>query len=334
MSFIINETYHKYKSMLGALTGDAAGATLEFCGKPHISYECAHEATTMPGGGYMGVAPGQITDDGELTLSLWRALKSSKAHETLQYPHKECIKEYISWYKSNPFDIGNTCSTAFRIFQDTYNDNITDDELFKSMYTIYTYNKFSEANGGLMRISALATWAFQNNIEWKIAVNMAKDDAIISHPNEVCQEVNAIYVFIILHLLNGYSPTDTLELVSQYVKEEIKSENVYNWFFNESMDIDKMNCKKNMGHVRHAFTLAIYFLRNPDITYEEAIKLTLMKGGDTDTNAAIVGGLVACYHIIPAYMLSPVLEFDSTQCINYNGYYRPEEYCIKYVISL
>ena len=62
-------------SMLGALIGDAAGATLEFCYR-EITEEMALKAMTMPGGGNMRVGPGQITDDGELTLTLWRSLNS------------------------------------------------------------------------------------------------------------------------------------------------------------------------------------------------------------------------------------------------------------------
>jgi ADP-ribosylglycohydrolase len=61
--------------MLGALVGDAAGATLEFCHR-EVTEEMALKAMTMPGGGSIRVGPGQITDDGELTLTLWQALKS------------------------------------------------------------------------------------------------------------------------------------------------------------------------------------------------------------------------------------------------------------------
>lgn len=54
-------------ALLGACVGDAAGAYLEFIG--HVpSRSEVERALSMPGGGIWGVAPGQITDDGELTL--------------------------------------------------------------------------------------------------------------------------------------------------------------------------------------------------------------------------------------------------------------------------
>jgi ADP-ribosylglycohydrolase len=100
---------------------------------------------------------------------------------------------------------------------------------------------------------------------------------------------------------------------------------VKQWFFTDSLDITTMDCERTMGHVRWAFTLAIYFLRNPHISYQDAICTTLMKGGDTDTNACIVGGLVACYQAIPDTMLQPVLTFDCTK----DGIQRPITYSVK-----
>ena len=40
-----------------------------------------------------------------------------------------------------------------------------------------------------------------------------------------------------------------------------------------------------------AFSHSFYFLKN-NYSYEDALRQMLSKGGDTDTNAAIVGGLV------------------------------------------
>jgi len=46
--------------------------------------------------------------------------------------------------------------------------------------------------------------------------------------------------------------------------------------------------------VKIAFTLAFRELVHPtgDGSWKDAIEATLLKGGDTDTNACIVGGLV------------------------------------------
>jgi len=337
MSYKPKKLTESYKSMLGALVGDAAGAVLEFC-HDTITDKMAQRAITMPGGGSIRTGPGQITDDGELALCLWRALNASNAHNTLEYPYEECFKEYAEWYDSMPFDIGRTCSLAFsaasyrlKKTKGIFNDNIK--KLI--LHTIHSDNETSEANGALMRITALPTWAIQHGISVKNTVQMAKDDALVSHPNIVCQEVNAVYVFAIMNLLLGVKPDITLTLTTEFVNKYVSSDKVRTWFFEESLDYQRMECIKNMGHVRYAFGLAIYFLRNPQISYEKAIHMTLLKGGDTDTNAAIVGGLVACYQPIPEYMLNPVLSFDSTKCNRERkGHFRSEKYCVKYVLDI
>lgn len=76
-------------SILGACVGDAAGATLEFYHGP-ISEEVALKSMRMPGGGSLGVGPGQITDDGELTITLWQALKSNNPADG--FPYKSANK--------------------------------------------------------------------------------------------------------------------------------------------------------------------------------------------------------------------------------------------------
>ena len=50
--------------------------------------------------------------------------------------------------------------------------------------------------------------------------------------------------------------------------------------------------------------------------YFDAIKYTIKEGGDTDTNAAIVGGMIGAlvgYNGIPTFMTDKVVNFD---CVN------------------
>lgn len=355
-------------SMLGALIGDAAGATLEFCHK-EITEEMALKAMTMPGGGNMCVGPGQITDDGELTLTLWCSLNSLdtsylvpildcwsfetdsvwgfapqsiplnnsdgstvKSQWTSQMPISlTLMKGYRDWYKSVPFDMGLTCNLAFEAINDFLRgQNIHTIQDCKN--AIKTANEESEANGALMRATAIATWIVTTPVATiKMGTEYAKGDARLSHPSIVCQEVNAIYVFAIIHILKGKTPQETLELTNNFVNNEVTSDKVKLWYFEESLDISNMDATKLIGHVRWGFVMSIYFLRNPHISFEESIKITLMKGGDTDTNAAIVGGIVGAYQKIPEYMLRPVLDFDCT--VDGKHHVRPAEYSVKKVIG-
>jgi ADP-ribosyl-[dinitrogen reductase] hydrolase len=321
-----------YRAMLGAFVGDAAGATLEFVKR--ITPEMVREAMKMPGGGVWNVGPGQITDDGELTLAAWQHIH--RFADGYGIPVTNLIRGYVEWFRSNPFDMGRTCSIAFGqlsklVPRPPYGNPINSEFRKEALDNIKKWNNDSEANGALMRATALATWAVLCNInnpeiaQLGLVSNIAQEDAKLSHPNEVCVEVNKIYTEALFILLNDISPEVTLIIMETYVKNEIKSEKVKKWFFEESLNIDNLDCSINCGHVRYGFVMAIYFLRNPHITYEESIYQTLLKGGDTDTNACIVGGLVACYQKIPEYMLMPVIEFDCTK----EGEIRPGNYSVK-----
>ena len=74
-----------------------------------------------------------------------------------------------------------------------------------------------------------------------------------------------------------------------------------------------------MGFVKHAFILAFYcllrvendFSSNGEEAFDFAIRQTLMLAGDSDTNCAIVGGLVGAYvgiKAMPASKVQKVLE--------------------------
>ena len=192
--------------MLGALVGDAAGAPLEFCRRT-ITEQMAVSAMKMPGGGPINVGPGQITDDGELILALWSALKFPEDSNYLL----TIARNYSKWYLSMPFDIGQTCSQAFEEAINMLPD------LTRLQEHVLSMNGESEANGALMRATAIATWAASTGHDALHAANVAKEDAKLSHPSVVCQEANAVYVFAITYLLNGRSPQDSLELVNRYV---------------------------------------------------------------------------------------------------------------------
>ena len=83
-------------ALIGALIGDAAGARLEFLGRTPTSDE-VDEALRLPGGGCFRVAPGQITDDGELALSLADGLVDAGGFDI-----EKIAGRYLAWYQSEP----------------------------------------------------------------------------------------------------------------------------------------------------------------------------------------------------------------------------------------
>ena len=330
------------RAIWGALVGDACGATLEFC-DDEITEEMAVRAMTMPGGGSLRVGRGQITDDGELTLALWSVLRGRETFHG--FPLEAVAKSYAAWYTSFPFDIGRTCSLAFDALHEwTHNDM----ELTDVLCNIDDMSRRSEANGALMRVTPIATWWASHPLERngvcveetaQFAAAAAEQDARLSHPGRVTRDANAVYTYAVTLLLLGCSPADTVMYMEIMVRK--KCAEVQRWVEESKRELS--DTRVLIGHVRHAFVAALWFLRRPEIGYAEAICRILMRGGDTDTNAAIVGGLVACYQPISEEMKEAVATFDC--CVEAQpppsmdhfhramGRQRPRAYSVKYQVG-
>ena len=291
-------------ALLGALIGDAAGATLEFLGREPNSDEIDH-ALTLPGGGVLSVAPGQITDDGELTLALARALVGSD-----EYPIERVASNYLRWISSAPFDVGN----ATRMAMDCNRLGPTQVHL-QVQTNALAHNRDSKANGALMRSSPLGIWSVRLNE--RETVDAAISDAGLTHPNPTCQWANAAYICALRHLT--LFPGDAhgayqaaLRALAEDQTASAGSIEVRAWL-DDAQAGRLPACHPMAGFVRIGFTHAFFHLL-AESTFEQALRATLAGGGDTDTNACIVGALVGALHGIdgiPTSLVDGVLRCDT-----------------------
>lgn len=357
-----------YGAFLGAAVGDAAGAPLEFMNGGHrkIPAHMIHQALTFPGGGVIQVAPGQITDDTELALSMGAALRSTPLR--YGFPEDRVAYEYVEWFRSRPFDIGGTCARAF---QNPWLSYPTLPIGQAMMNKAHTSSMASEANGALMRCVPLAIWASNHQInetDWMAhwvheVIRLAKCDAALSHPSPVCQDCNALYCVAIAYLIRH--PQDAhgaIELIDAIVdtgkvperfqvqeKQEKEQKlisicpNVRQWIHDtrehvHNLDAIGDDAINNIGWVRHGFRMAFWCLRNQTL-YREAIARALSYGGDVDTNACIVGGLIGALWGesagIPSEMKAPVLALKCWAITrNDAGHQRPAKYSAANIRSM
>ena len=320
---------HAWGALVGVWSGDAAGATLEGFGRG-ASDRTIIEAIGMVGGGIHNVDPGAVTDDGELTATLTRTLSHYSA--SYDFPVNSVAKAYRDWFRSAPFDIGYTCRAAFGI------GDVDETSIGQHMLDTtsrLTRNQDSQANGALMRIMPVAVWvaahARCDGLKTEQAIPIIREyaatDARLSHPNQVCVEANILYCIAAVHLINN--PGDGLGALA-HVEREIQercTSAVVDWYYG-STSLAEDNFCVNGGHVKHGFRAAFYHLRRRS-TYHEALRDVLARGGDTDTNAAIVGGLIGALHgfqLIPDGIKGRVLMYDCMRPTNNNR--RPEEYSV------
>lgn len=326
---------NSWGALLGVFIGDAAGATLEF--RTTVSESDARHAITMPGGGVLKVAPGQITDDSELTLALYHILRLHSPQRLSSVILDDIANSYVQWFASLPFDIGNTCNRAFSpgfFHKNNCSTFLSDDEYKLSnvlMESSANTNMQSEANGALMRIVPMAIWS-RGLPDDDIACN-ARADARLSHPHTITQDCNAVYCIILAYLLNNVGDyLGAYDKGIEYAKQYCCSTTV-DWMMETLSDdfLEKIDCSILEGHVRYAFCMAMYFLQR-NTPFEDAIVSTLRKGGDTDTNSAIVGGIMGALHgasKIPPDMYRPLFDFDCSHPGNV-GHMRPLAYSIPF----
>jgi ADP-ribosyl-[dinitrogen reductase] hydrolase len=293
-------------AVLGALVGDASGAVLEFLGRTITAADVAH-ALTLPGGGTWGVAPGQITDDGELTMSLLNALCESP-----EEPRRAAASHYSSWVASEPFDIGITTARSLGCGRDAaWAARAREAGLDVAMTEAARERCMaSKANGSLMRATPLAVWGARRPDA--ALVKAAQEDARLSHPNASCVDAAVVYVLAIASLIRR--PGDALAAldVARTWAQASACEEVRGWLHDAEAGVAVPYSPQD-GFVRIAFTHAFRHLRI-GTSYVDALAETLAGGGDTDTNACIVGGLVGARwgaSRIPEAMKATVLGCDT-----------------------
>ncbi len=291
---------------LGACVGDASGAVLEFIGRKPSEND-VNRAITMPGGGALRVAPGQITDDSELALCLAQVLAQSS-----EFNLEQIAQNYAKWVESDPFDMGMTTRYSLGCFLDYKWKDICQQQGYAMGMTqaAQKHCMDSKANGSLMRIAPLGIWG--HRFDDNELANFAEQDSSLSHPNDSCRHAVACYVIAISSLINQPGKRKTaFERAKQWASAHANIE-VNHWLQDAENNVD-VPYYPQIGFVKIGFTQAFRHLLL-GTQYVEAIKQTLSGGGDTDTNACIVGGLIgAAYGAtnIPDHMRQAVLNCDT-----------------------
>ena len=287
-------------AFVGACVGDAAGAVLEFIGRKPTSEEI-QKALTMPGGGVLQVAPGQITDDGELALCLARGLVGQK-----EFDIERIAEKYAAWIASDPFDIGFTTRASLGCHVDPSFG------CAESMGRAALKNCMgSKANGSVMRIIPLGIWGHRFSAD-EVA-EFARADSRLSHPNESAADASAVYSIAVSHLMNHVGDRSGAIEAVQAWSEQHACDEVRSWLDDARNNVD-VPYHPQVGFVKIAIihTFRHLHLKTP---FVDALTETLAGGGDTDTNACIVGGMIGAavgFEAIPDSMKEPMLNCDTS----------------------
>ncbi|CDW87214.1 UNKNOWN [Stylonychia lemnae] len=264
-------------SIMGAFIGDAAGAHVEYLYK--VTDNLLEESMNLVGGGAHNLAPGQITEDSEMALSIFQSLLKSQGFLDLD----ELASHNLDWIKTNPFDLGFTTKTALTPLLCNARG------IFEQVKKL---NSCSQSNGCLKRITPFAVWGSQlSNDDLYKAVYL---QTYMTHCHQIAIDSTYIYCYTIKLILNGNLDRKS---IFDLAREEALNRN---WFqicewLDEALNFNLPCTTKNEGWLKIAFIHAFHYLISGS-SYQQAIRQMIRKGGDTDTNAAIVGGLVGAFY--------------------------------------
>lgn len=259
-----------FSSIMGLVVGDAYGVPYEF--QHRGTFEVSDE---MVGGGTHGQPVGTWSDDTSMVLASMNGYIKSVNNKTDLY--KEMMDNFTRWYKNGDFtpygevfDMG--CATRNAIYRYA-NEGV-------EPVKCGGIKDSDNGNGSLMRILPFAfTTLSDKEIE---------EISSLTHAHFKSKVCCKMYVKIARRLIKGM-PIDeaVFKTAVDYQKELKEIEN-----FTDFFDLNKLDIKQisGSGYVVDTLKAALWCLIKTD-NYRDCIKLAVSLGEDTDTVAAVVGGL-------------------------------------------
>ena len=171
-------------AILGLAVGDALGATYEFCSPREVP----EGPLEMSGGGWLGLEPGETTDD----TALARAVLEGYRGGSLDL--RRVRDAMLRWEDSRPKDIGNQTRKAFAYLR-SHPEALSMPE-----------DPEAQGNGAVMRAASHGMKA-KNAGE---AVENAWMEAALTHPSWEARASSALVAALVANLLDTVRPDDAL----------------------------------------------------------------------------------------------------------------------------
>lgn len=309
--------------ILGLVVGDALGVPHEFNPRHHFD---DNPVTDMVGYGTYSQPAGTWSDDSSLTLATLDSLSNGLDYDDM-------MDKFLSWYKyaeytpyDEVFDIGGTTRIAI------FNFNDGKDALLSGCD-----GEHDNGNGSLMRILPVAFFIYY--LKEKLSISEEEEFSIIhnvsalTHAHKRSKLGCGIYVKIAIEILKyknldneNFSigkETESLEsLIDKgidaakeyyFANEEFKHQKEhYGVIFNHDVKNLEREDIRGSGYVVRSLIASIWCLLHTN-SYKEAVLEAINLGEDTDTTAAIVGGIAGLYYgveDIPKDWLAKIAKLD------------------------
>lgn len=269
----------KIKSvMLGHAIADALGVPVEFCDRESLE---KNPVTEMRGFGSYNVPAGCWSDDTSMALCALDSL----AKGILDY--NDIMRNFCKWYYNKEFtptgvvfDIGGTCFNAISNYFD----------LGYAVNKCGLADEKSNGNGSLMRIHPFVLYAYYKGVEDDEFIDMISKASSLTHAHQCSVDGCIIYSYILKELLDNPCKVSIYKGLNK-AKNKLNSSIPYyhKLYYKDFASTNKKNIKSG-GYVVDTLEAAIWCLLTTE-NYSECVLKAVNLGNDTDTVAAVAGGL-------------------------------------------
>lgn len=218
-----------------------------------------------------------MTDDTSMTLCVARGIIASPAD-----PIEKIGEEFLGWYRTDPKDIGGIIKRVIQNYAGNW---------YSAAEELHRKTGKTAGNGSLMRTLPVAL-AYSDRVKME---QVTRSQSLMTHFDARATEACLLYNRMAHRLLKG-------ESLEQAVVEEVRGT-----IYEENLG-RKPACLPD-GYVVNTFRWVLYWLLN-ERTFADMITGAVNTGGDSDTIAAIIGGLMGIhvgYQQIPDHLADRIL---------------------------
>ena len=284
--------------MIGHAVGDALGVPVEFCDREEL---IANPVTDMQGFGTYPYPAGCWSDDTSMSLATLDSISSGNVDLD------DIMQNFGKWYYKDAytptgemFDVGNTCSFAI--------ENYVVGQ--KSVLECGLTEERANGNGSLMRIHPICLYLYCKKVPTDEAIDIIHKVSALTHAHQKSQMACGIYAYLLWELLENPSKSSVVKGLNK-ARRKYGCDGEFDHFNEKLMkrigriyrlweDPDDYvpltdDDIASSGYVVHTLEAAVWCLMNTH-SYRDCVLKAVNLGGDTDTIAAVAGGLAGALY--------------------------------------
>lgn len=309
-------------AIFGLTVGDALGVPIEFTSREQLTKKPVKD---MQAHGTFNQPKGSWSDDTSMTLALMDSLANGLDYDDI-------MKKFILWYKEGKY---TPLSEAFGVGIST-RQAINNYKEGAAALDSGGKDEYDNGNGSLMRTLPVVFYLRSKYGDYfekeENAFSIIHNISALTHGHAQSKIACTIYVLVANNLLNNENVEKSIEkslstAVDYYQNyQEFSSEiKVFQRLLDPEFKKTKLKDIESSGYVVDTLEAGLWCLLNTD-DYKTCVLKAVNLGRDTDTVAAIAGGLAGItygYDSIPLKWRENIIKKDFIESL-----------CHKYYLSL